>query len=85
MDSRITELATIRTTVPLKGADVFDDTLVFDLPAGSEGTVVYVFADEKAFEVEFLVWPEPDKKDAFHSVQIPVERDQCELLWAAPA
>jgi len=80
---RITELATIRTTMPLEGPDVFDDARIHQLPVGSEGTVMHIFDDGEAFEVEFLVWPDGPKQ--YRSVQIPVEVDQCELAWKAPA
>ncbi len=70
----IKELDVIRTLVPLEGPDVFDSTRIHQLPAGSKGTVVCDFGS--AYEVEFLVWPTPE---AFRSVQITVEADQCEL------
>jgi hypothetical protein len=80
MAPRIEELDVIKTLVPLEGPDVFDDARIFQLPAGSRGTVVYDFGD--AYEVEFLVWPTPEH---YRSVQIPVNADQCELDWKCPA
>jgi hypothetical protein len=76
----IRELDVIRTTMPLEGPDVFDDARVYPLPVGSRGTVVYVYGNGAAFEVEFLV----GHSDSFVSVQIPVESSQCELDWVAP-
>ena len=77
----IEEFATIRLTVPLKGADVFDDKAIYQLPVGSEGTVVHIFGDGVAFEVEFLIFPDPARPDDFISVQINVEASQCESPW----
>ena len=77
----IGDLDGIRLTVPLKGSDVFDDKAVYKLPVGTEGTVVHVFGDGAAFEVEFILFPEPEDHDHFVSVQIPVEAYQCELAW----
>lgn len=74
----IRELDIIRTTVPLEGADVFDETRVYPLPAGSTGTVVCDFGS--AYEVEFLVRL---AQGADASVQITVEGDQCELAQKA--
>ena len=79
MMAKIKELDVIRTLVPLEGPDVFDDTRVYQLPVGSEGTVVFDFG--KAFEVEFLV--HPTTQEDFRSVQITVEAAQCELVRAA--
>ena len=81
MAKNITELATIRITVPLEGPDVFDDARIFQLPVGSQGTVVYVHHNGAAYEVEFLIWLTPDH---YRSVMIPVEAEQCELVWEAP-
>ncbi|MDE6735436.1 MAG: DUF4926 domain-containing protein [Desulfovibrio sp.] len=80
----IEDLDVIRLTVPLKGSDVFDDKAVYKLPVGTEGTVVHVFGDGAAFEVEFILFPEPEDHDHFVSVQIPVEAYQCELAWKLP-
>lgn len=76
--TKIKELDEIKLTVPLEGADVFDEKAVYQLPAGTEGTVVYVFGNGEAFEVEFLIWPEPEKMGEFISVEIVVRSDQCE-------
>lgn len=76
----IGEFDVIRLTVPLKGADVFDEKAIYQLPVGSEGTVVHIFGDGAAFEVEFLLFPDPTNHDDFVSVQIPVEAHQCEIL-----
>lgn len=81
----IEELDTIRLTVPLEGPDVFDDKAIYTLPVGTEGTVMHVFWDGAAFEVEFLLFPDPTNHDDFISVQIPVEAHQCELLWKLPS
>ena len=81
----IEEFDVIRLTVPLKGADVFDDKAIYQLPVGSEGTVVHIFGDGVAFEVEFLLFPDPARPDDFISVQIPVEASQCEAPWRMPA
>lgn len=80
----IEEFDTIRLTVPLKGSDVFDDKAIYTLPVGSEGTVVYIFRGGDAFEVEFLIYPDPANHDDFVSVQIPVRADQCEPAWRLP-
>ena len=74
----------IRLTVPLKGSDVFDDKAVYKLPVGTEGTAVDVYGDGAAFEVEFLLFPDPADHDHFVSVQITVEAYQCELAWKLP-
>lgn len=79
--TKIEELDTIRLTVPLEGPDVFDDKAIYKLPVGAEGTVMHVFWGGDAFEVEFLVYPDPANPEDFVSVQIPVEAAQCELAW----
>lgn len=40
-----------------------------------------MFQGGKAFEVEFLIYPDPKAPDYFISVQIPVEANQCEPGW----
>ena len=77
----IKEFDSIRLIVPLKGSDVFDDKAVYDLPVGTEGTVVDVYWEGAAFEVEFLLFTDPARPDSFVSVQIPVEASQCEPAW----
>lgn len=76
---QIEEFDAIRLTVPLEGEDVFDSSVVYQLPVGSIGAVVHVFFDENknpdAFETEFLI----HQGDSFRSVQIPVESFQCVL------
>ena len=79
--TKINELDMIRLTVPLEGPDVFDDKAIYKLPVGTEGTVMHVFQDGKAFEVEFVLFTDPAHPDDFVSVQIPVEANQCELRW----
>lgn len=76
---KVEEFDTIRLTVPLEGPDVFDDKAIYQLPVGTEGTVVHVFWGGDAFEVEFVLYPDPADHDDFVSVQIPVRADQCEL------
>ena len=79
--TKIEELDRIRLTVPLEGPDVFDDNAIYQLPVGTEGTVMHVFLGGDAFEVEFVIFPDPANHDAYVSVEIPVEADQCELAW----
>lgn len=76
MAQAIKELDRITLTVPLEGADVFDDTRVFQLPVGSEGTVMLAFGNE-AYEVEFIVRPNPTDPEDWYSVEIVVKADQC--------
>lgn len=76
--NKIEELDTIRLTVPLEGPDVFDDKAIYQLPVGTKGTVMHVFWGGDAFEVEFLVYPDPTRPEDFVSVEIPVRADQCE-------
>ncbi|WP_165078080.1 MULTISPECIES: DUF4926 domain-containing protein [unclassified Desulfovibrio] len=83
-ETEIEEFDVIRLTVPLEGPDVFDDKAIYQLPVGSEGTVVYIFGGGDAFEVEFLIYPDPANHDDFVSVQIPVRADQCEPGWKLP-
>ena len=76
----IREFDSIRLTAPLEGADVFDASRVFPLPVSARGTVVDMLGNRGAYEVEFLVRPDPMKPEYFFSVQIPVEQGQCELV-----
>ena len=73
----IKEFDSIRLTVALEGADVFNDSRIFPLPIGTEGAVVHIFGGYDAFEVEFHIHETADPEDITY-VQIPVRLDQCE-------
>ena len=67
----------IRTLVPLDGPDVFDDSRIHHLPAGSRGAVVEVWQNGAAYEVEFIIGdPEAD----FRSVMLTVEKENVEAM-----
>lgn len=73
----IKQLDMIRTTVPLEGPDVFDDTRIHHLPVGTEGTVIEVWLGGEAYEVEFAVG---DLEGNFRSVMIPVDKNAVEEI-----
>ncbi len=77
---RIEELDPVRLTVPLEGTDVFDKNNIVPLPVGTEGTVVLVFGDGEAYEVEFMEFNNPNDPEDFVSVQLTVEASQCERV-----
>ncbi len=79
--TKIEELDTIRLTVPLEGPNVFDDKDIYQLPVGTKGTVMHIFWSGEAFEVEFVLFPNPANHKDFVSVQIPVRADQCEPFF----
>lgn len=84
MAPRINELDVISIKEPLEGPDVFDDSRILPLPAGTQGTVVYVHQEGRAFEVEFLIFDNPADPEDFTSVMISVPAEQCELAWKRP-
>lgn len=79
---RIGMFDVIRSTVPLEGYD--DDNALQKIPVGSEGTVLEVYWEGKAFEVDFDLRLDPANPDSFTTVTMSVDADQCELVWKCP-
>jgi len=52
---RYQEFQSVRITSPMQGEDVFDHSVIHQLPAGQRGTIVEVHGDGVAFEVEFIL------------------------------
>ena len=81
-ERRIGMFDVIRNTVPLEGYD--DENILRQIPVGSEGTVLEIYGDGEAFEVEFSKIEGPALPPTFNGVLLSVDADQCDLVWKYP-
>ena len=81
-NTRIGMFDVIRSTVPLEGYDA--DNALQKIPMGSEGTVVDVYGEGKAFEVDFDLHLDSANPESFTTITMSVNADQCGLVWQCP-